>query len=112
MKKKFFVLRAGSESGPARLEYYDNEKRMKSNPKRSIVLQACFNINKKLDPKHKLAIALYTKDDCFSIVPETEAELEEWLTWLLALQQGHVTREGNITTIDKEAKPKPHFGIY
>lgn len=36
MKKKFFVLRGDSPDIPARLEYYDSEKKWKANhpPKR------------------------------------------------------------------------------
>jgi hypothetical protein len=30
MKKKFFILTADSESNPARLEYFDSEKKYKN----------------------------------------------------------------------------------
>ncbi|XP_052823463.1 uncharacterized protein LOC106876466 isoform X2 [Octopus bimaculoides] len=88
MKKKFFVLRGNSNSGPARLEYYDSEKKYRSYsvPKRSIELNSCFNINKKIDPKHKHAVSLFTKDDCFSIVAENAEEQDAWLDCLLDLQ--------------------------
>ncbi|WAR16560.1 IRS1-like protein, partial [Mya arenaria] len=54
MKKKYFILRSTSSSGPSRLDYYDSEKKFKTGhlPKRSIHLFKCFNINKKID-KHK-----------------------------------------------------------
>ena len=88
MKKKFFVLRGCSNSGPARLEYYDSEKKYRTGAgcKRSIELAGCFNINKKMDPKHKHAISLFTKDDCFSVVAENVDEQESWLGCLLDLQ--------------------------
>lgn len=82
---------------PARLEYYDSEKKFKSSllknstsihPKRSIILKNCFNINKRLDTKYKHVIALYTKADCFCIVYENEGELDKWLRELLKLQRG------------------------
>ncbi|XP_064652015.1 insulin receptor substrate 1-like [Lineus longissimus] len=87
-KKKFFVLRQSSSQGPARIEYYDTEKKFKNNSKvnRSIELKACFNISKKQDTKHKYAIALYTKDDCFSLVMESLAEQEAWLQALTDIQ--------------------------
>ena len=83
---------------PARLEYWDNERkwRAKTPPKRSIVLQKCFNINRKLDTRdsrNKIVIAIYTLDDCVSIVFETENELSDWLDQLLTLQQG---KAGNL----------------
>lgn len=104
MRKKFFVLRAESLEASARLEYYDNEKkyRQNQNPKRSIPLKACFNINKRVDTKHKYVIALYTKDDCFCVVLESERELEEWLKCLLSLQRGEDVMDGE--------PPKPTFG--
>ncbi|XP_046674464.1 insulin receptor substrate 2-B isoform X3 [Homalodisca vitripennis] len=96
LKKKFFVLRGDSIEASARLEYYDSEKKFRSGQpaKRSITLKTCFNINKRSDMRYKLMIALYTKNDCFCIVLETEAELDEWLKALLCLQQGEDIPDG------------------
>ncbi|XP_066992587.2 insulin receptor substrate 1 isoform X2 [Anabrus simplex] len=103
MRKKFFVLRGESSESSAQLEYYDSEKKWKSHnpPKRAIALKTCFNINRRLDLKHKFAIALYTKDDCFCVVLDSEDELEEWLTALLSLQHGEDVPDGE--------PPKPIF---
>ena len=63
MHKRFFVLRAASESGPARLEYYENEKKWRHKsgaPTRSIPLESCVNLNKRADSKNKHLVALYT----------------------------------------------------
>uniref|UniRef100_A0A8C9KTC9 Insulin receptor substrate 1 n=1 Tax=Serinus canaria TaxID=9135 RepID=A0A8C9KTC9_SERCA len=81
MHKRFFVLRAASESGPARLEYYENEKKWRHKsgaPKRSIPLESCFNINKRADSKNKHLVALYTKDEHFAIAADSEPEQESW----------------------------------
>ncbi|XP_067142156.1 insulin receptor substrate 1 isoform X2 [Centruroides vittatus] len=104
MKKKYFVLRTETPTGPARLEYYDNEKKWKAGiqPKRSIILKTCFNINRKLDSKQKNVIALYTRDDCFAVVTENDDELDQWLTAMLELQHGTLGLEGDTT-------PKPNF---
>lgn len=103
MRKKYFVLRGESAESSARLEYYDSEKKWRSHhpPKRSILLKTCFNINRRQDTKHKYVIALYTKDDCFCVVLESEEELEEWLKSLLSLQQGEDIPEGE--------QPKPTY---
>ncbi|XP_049801159.1 insulin receptor substrate 1 [Schistocerca nitens] len=103
MRKKYFVLRGESVESSARLEYYDSEKKWRSHhpPKRSILLKTCFNINRRQDTKHKYVIALYTKDDCFCVVLESEEELEEWLKSLLSLQQGEDIPEGE--------QPKPTY---
>ena len=105
LKKKFFVLRSTSASGPARLEYYDSEKKFKSGspPKRSIQLHTCFNINRRSDPsvsggggsnsggKHgRFGIVLYLSDESFTVVAENEEELEAWLSMLLDYQNEYL----------------------
>lgn len=102
-KKKFFVLRGEAPGYPACLEYYDSKKKFENRqpPKRSILLDSCFNINKRVDTKHKHVIALYTKDECFCLILESEKELDEWLKAMLLLQSGDVA--------DGE-QPRPIFG--
>uniref|UniRef100_F7B223 Insulin receptor substrate 1 n=1 Tax=Monodelphis domestica TaxID=13616 RepID=F7B223_MONDO len=96
MHKRFFVLRAASEAGgPARLEYYENEKKWRHKsgaPKRSIPLESCFNINKRADSKNKHLVALYTRDEHFAIAADSESEQESWYQALLQLHnraKGH-----------------------
>ncbi|XP_076307956.1 uncharacterized protein LOC143223638 [Tachypleus tridentatus] len=98
LKKKFFVLRTDSVSGPARLEYYDSEKkwRLGTFPKRSVDLTACFNINRKMDGRQKFAIDLHTKYDSLSVALDTEEELETWLSAMLELQQGMSMEKGQV----------------
>lgn len=106
MKKKFFVLYSDSVEKSARLEYYDSEKKFKSRfgqPKRSIVLKSCFHISRRVDTKHKYVVSLYTKDDCFCIVFETEMEMNRWLKELLALHR--------VEECEGE-KPRASFGEY
>ncbi|XP_051998341.1 insulin receptor substrate 2-like [Xyrauchen texanus] len=78
--KRFFVLREPSEGSPARLEYYESEKKWKnkSAAKRVIPLDSCLNINKRADAKHKHLIALYTKDEYFAVAADNEQEQEDW----------------------------------
>ncbi|XP_075963183.1 insulin receptor substrate 2 [Anarhichas minor] len=87
--KRYFVLKEPSEGLPARLEYYESEKKWKnkSAAKRVIPLDCCLNINKRADAKHKYLIALYTKDEYFAVAAENEQEQEGWyrvLTDLMA----------------------------
>ncbi|XP_006614542.1 insulin receptor substrate 1 isoform X2 [Apis laboriosa] len=91
-KKKYFVLRGEAPGYPACLEYYDSKKKFENRqpPKRSILLDSCFNINRRVDTKHKHVIALYTKDECFCLILESEKELDEWLKAMLLLQSGDV----------------------
>lgn len=104
MKKKYFVLYRHSTNQPARLDYFDSEKKYRlhaGHPKRSINLETCFNINRKTDTKQKFVIALYTNEDCFGIVCENEQELEQWLHKMLYLQNNK-DENGEM--------PKPTFG--
>ncbi|RZF43336.1 hypothetical protein LSTR_LSTR001597 [Laodelphax striatellus] len=103
MKRKYFVLRKDSAEASARLEYYDSEKKFRANnrPKRSITLKTCFNINRRNDTRQKWVIALYTKNDCFCLVLESDAELEDWLKKLLTLQHGEDIPDGE--------PPRPTF---
>ncbi|XP_020506415.1 insulin receptor substrate 2 [Labrus bergylta] len=78
--RRFFVLREPTERHPARLEYYESEKkwRNKSAAKRVIALDSCLCVNKRADAKHKHLIALYTKDEYFAVAADTEREQESW----------------------------------
>lgn len=87
--RRFFVLREPTERCPARLEYYESEKkwRNKSAPRRAITLDSCLCVNKRADAKHKHLIALYTKDEYFAVAADNEQEQESWydvLTELIA----------------------------
>ncbi|XP_043558801.1 insulin receptor substrate 1-B isoform X2 [Chiloscyllium plagiosum] len=88
MHRRFFVLRAASELGPARLEYYENEKKWRQKagaPKRSVQLESCFNINKRADSKNKYLVALYTRDEYFAVAADCEGDQESWYRALLEL---------------------------
>ncbi|KAJ1197538.1 hypothetical protein NDU88_001395 [Pleurodeles waltl] len=83
--KRFFVLRAASARGPARLEYYDSEKKFRGGgglrsppPKRAIPLYQCFTVSRRADAKHRHLVALYTKDEYFAMAAESEQEQESW----------------------------------
>ncbi|KAM4696770.1 insulin receptor substrate 4 [Rhinophrynus dorsalis] len=86
--KRYFVLRNQSHLGPARLEYYDNEKKFRSgqrpgggtscNPKRVIPLFLCFTVSRRADAKNKHLLALYTKDEYFAMAAENEQEQDAW----------------------------------
>ncbi|KAM9835825.1 insulin receptor substrate 2-like [Aulostomus maculatus] len=87
--RRFFVLREPTERCPARLEYYESEKkwRNKSAAKRVITLDSCLCVNKRADAKHKHLVALYTKDEYFAVAADNEQEQESWygvLTDLIA----------------------------
>ena len=103
-KKKLFVLRDEDATNSARLEYYDSEKKFNNGgaPKRYIVLKNCLSINAKTDSRHRYAIFLYTKEECFGIAFDTEAEQQDWLAVMLELRNQH--EDSTLT--------KPLFGTF
>lgn len=117
MHKRFFVLRAASDTGPSRLEYYENEKKWRHKsgaPKRSIPLESCFNINKRADSKNKYLVALYTKDEYFAVAADNELEQDAWYQALVNLHnQGkiHESAKSNGIGDDNygETTPGPAF---
>ncbi|KAG7497508.1 insulin receptor substrate 1-B-like [Solea senegalensis] len=89
MHRRYFVLRAASERGPARLEYYESEKKFRGKapiPKKTVALETCFNINKRADSKNKHMIVLYTRAESFSVAAENEADQDEWYQAMVELQ--------------------------
>ncbi|XP_068443670.1 insulin receptor substrate 1-B [Clinocottus analis] len=89
MHRRYFVLRAASERGPARLEYYESEKKFRGKapvPKKALALETCFNINKRADSKNKHMIVLYTRAESFAIAAENEADQDEWYQAMVDLQ--------------------------
>lgn len=86
-KRRYFVLYTENEHEFARLDYYENDKRFKTTPaayKRSILLKDCFAVIKKHDPRFKkseiFVFAIYTRDDCFSLMFENQEEMNGWFS--------------------------------
>ncbi|XP_043830564.1 insulin receptor substrate 2-B-like [Dromiciops gliroides] len=124
--KRYFVLRAAGRLAPARLEYYESEKKFRSSlraaaaaaarssagaaasappavqPKRVIPLYQCFTVSRRADAKHRHLIALYTKDDYFAMVAESEQEQESWYQALSLLMGQSKTRSSGTGTGDGE----------
>ncbi|KAL4659922.1 insulin receptor substrate 1-B-like [Arapaima gigas] len=87
--RRFFVLRTASARGPARIEYYENEKKFRSKapvPKKVLNLETCFNINKRADSKNRHMIVLYTRGESFAIAADSEQLQEQWYQAMLELQ--------------------------
>ncbi|KAJ8008309.1 hypothetical protein DPEC_G00103500 [Dallia pectoralis] len=89
MHRRYFVLRRASDRGPAQLEYYESEKKFRGKtpvPKKALVLETCFNINKRADAKNKHMIVLYTRAESFAVAAENEADQDDWYQAMVELQ--------------------------
>lgn len=69
-----------------------------------IVLKSCFNIDKRVDTRSKKnLLCLYTKENCFYIVFDSDKELDEWLDLMTVLQHDQDLEPGDAA--------KENFGI-
>lgn len=69
------------------------------------MLKTCFNIDKRIDSRTKrTVICLYTKENYFYVLFDSEKELDEWLDLMLVLQR--VTKDFGPSSSTKEP-----FGI-
>ncbi|XP_072906117.1 LOW QUALITY PROTEIN: insulin receptor substrate 1-like [Hemitrygon akajei] len=88
LHRRYFVLRAASERGAARLEYYESEKKFRrggAGPKRALPLHSCFNVNKRADSRSKYLLAIYTRDECFSVAADSPQEQDSWYQAIVEL---------------------------
>ncbi|XP_072006140.1 insulin receptor substrate 1-like isoform X2 [Engystomops pustulosus] len=91
MRRRFFVLRGAGPRGPARLEYYDNEKKFRmadgsGGPRGSVTLEEAFGVNKRADAKRRHLLVLYTPDGGLSVSAEGEEEQDAWYQAIQELQ--------------------------
>uniref|UniRef100_A0A146ZV70 Insulin receptor substrate 1 n=1 Tax=Fundulus heteroclitus TaxID=8078 RepID=A0A146ZV70_FUNHE len=113
MHRRYFVLRAASERGPARLEYYESEKKFRGKapvPKKAVALETCFNINKRADSKNKHMIVLYTRAESFAVAAESEEDQDEWFQAMVELHCKSKNPSDSATSGDYGApNPGPAF---
>ncbi|XP_075703475.1 insulin receptor substrate 1-like [Rhinoderma darwinii] len=91
MRRRFFVLRSPGSRGPARLEYYENEKKFRladgsGGPRGTVVLEEAFGVNKRTDAKRRNLLVLYTRDGGLCVSAEVEEEQEAWYRAIQELQ--------------------------
>uniref|UniRef100_A0A8C5GT57 Insulin receptor substrate 1-B-like n=1 Tax=Gouania willdenowi TaxID=441366 RepID=A0A8C5GT57_GOUWI len=101
LHRRFFVLRAASDRGPARIEYYENEKKFRSKspvPKKVVTLEGCLNINKRADSRNKHMIVLYTRSESFAIAADSEEVQNDWYQAMLDLHSGECSSPSPIPT--------------
>nr|XP_028559114.1 insulin receptor substrate 1-like [Podarcis muralis] len=110
-RRRFFVLRRGSERGPPRLEYYENEKKFRAGglctrPKRTYLLASALNVNKRADARHRHLIVLYGRDGTFGVAAE---DAEQQQAWYAALVELHSKGEKCPLGHDSASSPRPPF---
>ncbi|XP_063157832.1 insulin receptor substrate 1-like [Candoia aspera] len=100
-RRRYFVLRRSGERGPARLEYYDNEKKFRagglcSRPKRTLLLEGMLTINKRADARHQHLIVLCGREGTFGVAAENAEQQQAWYTAMVELHgKGTAPLEGD-----------------
>uniref|UniRef100_A0ABM5EJP4 Insulin receptor substrate 1-like isoform X2 n=1 Tax=Pogona vitticeps TaxID=103695 RepID=A0ABM5EJP4_9SAUR len=117
-RRRYFVLRSASERGPARLEYYESEKKFRASggvggvgaaprPKRTFPLASALNINKRADARHPHLIVLYAHQGTFGLAAE---DAEQQQVWYAALVELHCKgKEAASEGSPGPAAPNPAF---
>ncbi|XP_072255346.1 insulin receptor substrate 1-like [Pyxicephalus adspersus] len=111
MRKRYFVLRGPGPRGPARLEYYENEKKFRlvdgsSGPRGTVNLEEAFGVNKRADAKRRHLLVLYTRDSGLCVSADGEEEQEAWYQAILELQ---AQARSLTTSADASTWPVPPF---
>lgn len=111
MRKRYFVLRGPGPRGPARLEYYENEKKFRlaegsGGPRGTVNLEEAFGVNKRADAKRRHLLVMYTRDSGLCVSADGEEEQEAWYQAILELQ---AQARSLSTSTDASAWPVPPF---
>ncbi|XP_053552793.1 insulin receptor substrate 1 [Bombina bombina] len=110
MRRRFFVLRNSGPRGPARIEYYENEKKFRTaerigGSRGMLNLEEVFGVNKRADAKRRFLLVLYTRDGGLAVSAEGEDEQEEWYQAILELQ----VQARSLSLPDASNLPGPAF---
>ncbi|GCC17899.1 hypothetical protein chiPu_0022325, partial [Chiloscyllium punctatum] len=87
LHRRYCVLRSASDSGPARLELYDSEKKFRSRgagPRRALPLSSCFTVNKRRDARSRYLLCVYTRSESVCLAAAGAEEQESWYRALSA----------------------------
>ncbi|XP_073510666.1 insulin receptor substrate 1-like isoform X2 [Phyllobates terribilis] len=112
MRRRFFVLRGPGSRGPARMEYYENEKKFRledgsGGPRGTVVLEEAFGVNKRADAKRRHLLVLYTRDGGLCVSADGEEEQNAWYQAIQELQAQ--ARALSTPTEDGATWPGPPF---
>ncbi|XP_026219104.1 insulin receptor substrate 2-B-like [Anabas testudineus] len=90
-QRRYYVLRAGSHTGPSRLEWYKTQEKftaMEKSPGKAalfsqskqgvIYLRCCLGVSRIGSSRNGHTVALYTKDQSMVLVMEDQQEQDEW----------------------------------
>ncbi|XP_041037259.1 insulin receptor substrate 1-like isoform X2 [Carcharodon carcharias] len=98
LHRRYCVLRAASESGPARLELYENEKKFRARGaglRRALSLSSGFTVNKRSDSRSPHLVCVYTRTESLCLAADGAEEQESWYRALSQLLHSGKDQEEN-----------------
>ncbi|XP_062237019.1 insulin receptor substrate 1-like [Platichthys flesus] len=114
-RRRYFVLRAGSDTGPSRLEWYKSREKFTAGRKSAgkaalfglskqgvIYLRCCLGVSRIGSSKKGHMVALYAKDQTMVLVVEDQQEQEEWYVAIKKLIEGEQKDEEHGGGIDED----------
>ncbi|XP_035006728.2 insulin receptor substrate 2-B [Hippoglossus stenolepis] len=113
--RRYFVLRAGSHTGPSRLEWYRSQEKFTAARKSAgkaalfgsskqgvIYLRCCLGVSRTGSSRKGHTVALYAKDQTMVLVVEDQQEQEEWYVAIKKLMEEERRDEEHGEGIDEE----------
>ncbi|XP_028983277.2 insulin receptor substrate 2-A-like [Betta splendens] len=114
-QKRYFVLKAGSHTGPSRLEWYKNQEKFSATGKSSgkaalvgsskqgvIYLRCCLGVSRIGSSRKGHTVALYTKNQTVVLVMEDQQEQDEWYQSVRKLMEEEHKDEEQGQELDEE----------
>ncbi|XP_034720571.1 insulin receptor substrate 2-A-like isoform X2 [Etheostoma cragini] len=110
---KYFVLRAGSHTGPSRLEWYKSQKKFTAMEKSAgkaalygstkvIYLRCCLGVSRSSSSRKGHTVVLYAKDQTMVLVVEDQWEQAEWYLAIKKLMEEEQKDEEHGEGFDEE----------
>ncbi|XP_067356974.1 insulin receptor substrate 2-B-like [Channa argus] len=114
-QRRYFVLKAGSHTGPSRLEWYKNQEKFTAIEKSAgktavfgpskqgvIYLRCCLGVSRIGSSRRGHTVALYAKDQTMVLVMEDQQEQDEWYLAVKKLMEEERKDEENGEGFEEE----------
>ncbi|KAF7214729.1 insulin receptor substrate 1-B isoform X2 [Nothobranchius furzeri] len=113
--RRYFVLRAGSHTGPSRLEWYKSQEKFTvmeksarkaglcgSNKQGVIYLRCCLGVSRIGSSRKGHTLALYDKDQTLVLLMEDQEQQEEWYAAIKSLVEEEQKDEEHAEGVDED----------
>ncbi|RVE75541.1 hypothetical protein OJAV_G00017710 [Oryzias javanicus] len=120
-RRRYFVLRAGSHTGPSRLEWYRNREKFTAAEKSAgrtapfgsskagtLYLRCCLGVSRIGDSRRGHTLELYAKDRTLVLLAEDRQQNQDCLLQRGVARHGEASRSGQLQTAHRGEPALPH----